>query len=111
MTGPYDYNTGDLYVRGAPLVFLFIAVGGTLYIQSMQLGSQYGKDAKLAMEGDLKQKLTMDQVDPRMLAWFQSGKGWQKFMKYDTAVMEPFVRQWKMWTLAGLGFPIRSDDW
>ena len=58
-TGPFDYNTGDLYVRGAPLVFLLIAVAGTLYIQSMQLGSQYGKDAKLAMEGDLKQKLTM----------------------------------------------------
>lgn len=57
-TGPFDYNTGDLFVRGSPLVFLFIAVAGTLYIQSMQLGSHYGKDAKATPSFDTdKQKL------------------------------------------------------
>lgn len=60
MTGPYDYNTGDLYVRGSPVAFLFIAVAGTLYIQSMQLGTYYGKEAKEVDAGlDSKQKLTM----------------------------------------------------
>lgn len=57
--GPFDYDTDDLFVRGSPLVFLVIAVTGTLYIQSMQLGSRYGKDAK-AMPDNVttdKQKL------------------------------------------------------
>jgi hypothetical protein len=60
-TGPYDYNTGDLYVRGSPLVFLLIAVGGTLLIQSMQLGTYYGKEVKTIpseLSSDPKQRLT-----------------------------------------------------
>ena len=46
--GPYDYNTDDLFVRGAPLVFLLIAVAGTLYVQSMQLGTHYGLEKRAA---------------------------------------------------------------
>jgi hypothetical protein len=44
--GPYDYNTGDLYLRAAPCVFLVIAVYGTLYIQDMQLDDEYGKEVE-----------------------------------------------------------------
>lgn len=44
--GPYDYDCSDLLIRGAPLVFVTLAVWGTLYLQSMQLSDHYGKDSK-----------------------------------------------------------------
>ena len=42
--GPFDYNTGDLYLRTAPCVFLVLAVWGTLYLQDMMLDDEYGKE-------------------------------------------------------------------
>lgn len=42
--GPFDYNTGDLYLRTAPCVFLILAVWGTLYLQDMELDDEYGKE-------------------------------------------------------------------
>ena len=42
--GPFDYNTGDLTLRAAPCVFLFLAVWGTLYLQDLQLDDEYGKE-------------------------------------------------------------------
>lgn len=55
----------------------------------------------------MKQKLTIDQFNPRFLAWHQTGRTARSFMKYDTIVADPIVRLWKQWALAGLGFPIR----
>jgi hypothetical protein len=49
---PFDYNTADVGLRTAPLVFLAIAVFGTLFIQEMQLDERYGKDAPRPPEGE-----------------------------------------------------------
>lgn len=46
--GPFDYNTGDLYLRTAPCVFLVLAVWGTLYLQDMMLDDEYGKEKDAA---------------------------------------------------------------
>ncbi len=42
--GPFDYNTADISIRGAPLLFLAISVFGTLYLQGLQLDDVYGKE-------------------------------------------------------------------
>ena len=42
--GPFDYNTADISLRGAPLLFLAISVFGTLYLQGLQLDDEYGKE-------------------------------------------------------------------
>ena len=44
--GPFDYNSGDLCLRGAPCIFLILAVWGTLYLQDMQLDDEYGKEVE-----------------------------------------------------------------
>lgn len=49
---PFDYECGDLTIRASPIVFLAIAVFGTLYVQSMQLGDHYGKDKEKEAPGD-----------------------------------------------------------
>jgi hypothetical protein len=41
---PYDYDNQDITIRGAPLLFLSLAVWGTLYLQSMQLDDTYGRE-------------------------------------------------------------------
>lgn len=52
MVAPYDYESADLTVRAAPLVFICLAVWGTLYLQSMQLSDRYGKDKKQEPQTD-----------------------------------------------------------
>ena len=59
--GPFDYYTpgGDgLWLRGAPCLFLVLSVWGTLYLQSMELDDEYGKEKVVApTELSPKQKL------------------------------------------------------
>ena len=45
-TGPFDYNTGDIFLRGAPCVFTLIAVWGTLFFQDMPLDDEYGLEKR-----------------------------------------------------------------
>lgn len=47
-TGPFDYNSGslDITLRGAPCIFLVLAVFGTLYLQEMDLDDEYGKEVE-----------------------------------------------------------------
>ena len=47
------------------------------------------------------------QINHRILAWYQSGRNWRNFSKFDTKYMEKPVRLWKQWAMFGLGFPIR----
>jgi len=42
--GPFDYDGTDPTLRAAPLVFLLIAVAGTLYVQAMPLDEYYGRE-------------------------------------------------------------------
>lgn len=46
---PYDYDLADVTLRLAPALFLALSVWGTLYLQSMNLDDEYGRD-KLAAE-------------------------------------------------------------
>jgi hypothetical protein len=43
--GPFDYNTGDVTLRIAPMVFLVLSVFGTLCLQGLKLDDEYGIDA------------------------------------------------------------------
>ena len=45
-TGPFDYNTGDIFLRGAPCVFTLISVWGTLFFQDMPLDDEYGLEKR-----------------------------------------------------------------
>ena len=54
--GPFDYNTADITLRGAPLIFLAIAIFGTLYLQSMHLDDEYGKEKPEAPEAGASPK-------------------------------------------------------
>ena len=47
--GPFDYNTADVVLRGAPIIFLGLAVWGTLFLQEMDLDDEYGKDVTESM--------------------------------------------------------------
>jgi hypothetical protein len=52
-TGPFDYNSTDfLVLQGAPLLFIVIAVIGTIYLQSLNLDDDYGID-KIQPPSDL----------------------------------------------------------
>ncbi len=42
---PLDYNTSDLGIRIAPLIFLVLAIFGTLKIQELMIDDHYGTDA------------------------------------------------------------------
>ena len=42
--GPFDYNTSDIWLRGAPCLFTVISIFGTLYLQSLNLDDEYGKE-------------------------------------------------------------------
>ena len=42
--GPFDYNTSDIWLRGAPCLFAVISIFGTLYLQSLNLDDEYGKE-------------------------------------------------------------------
>lgn len=44
--GPFDYSCSDDILRGAPFVFLGLAVWGTLFLQEMDLDDEYGSEAK-----------------------------------------------------------------
>jgi hypothetical protein len=57
---PYDYNTSDISLRAAPLLFLVISVWGTLIVQSMQLGDEYGKE---------KPAEPLDKSEKELLIW------------------------------------------
>ena len=58
--GPYDYNTGDIWLRGAPPLFTVISVFGTLYLQSLNLDDEYGMEKPKVPDG----------LNPRqMLVW------------------------------------------
>jgi hypothetical protein len=45
-TGPFDYNTGDIFLRGAPCIFTLISVWGTLFFQDMPLDDEYGLEKR-----------------------------------------------------------------
>jgi hypothetical protein len=58
--GPFDYNTGDVTQRIAPLMFLVLSLFGTLYLQGLKLDDEYGIDAiepPASVAGDQKEVL------------------------------------------------------
>ncbi len=56
-TGPFDYNTGDIFLRGAPCIFTLISVWGTLFFQDMHLDDEYGKEKVEPAIADAKESL------------------------------------------------------
>ena len=46
-------------------------------------------------------------INHRILGWYQSGRPWQAYAKFDTKYLEKPVRLWKQWAMFGFGFPIR----
>lgn len=50
--GPFDYNTDDFTVRGAPVLFLGMAIFSTLYLQDLQLDDEYGIEKKKGPRSD-----------------------------------------------------------
>ena len=61
--GPYDYDQSDITLRTAPPLFLALAVWGTLYLQSMNLDDEYGRD-KLLSESE-----PVSEGPRQMLVW------------------------------------------
>ena len=69
---PYDYNNSEMFLRLAPMIFTIIAVGGTIFLQSLILDEAYGIDADtigvIRREGPLRPGETLMMHEDKIYA-------------------------------------------